>query len=94
MAGNVESSASGIDVFWSKYPPPTNNMATVGLPGMYAHTRVIVDVVSLVVPCSRAKRAMGYVGGPKIIVVHLMNNATVGCDGVTKSIQSVYVDTR
>jgi membrane protein implicated in regulation of membrane protease activity len=65
MAGNVESSASGIDVFWSKYPPPTNNMATVGLPG-----------------------------GPKIIVVHLMNNATVGCDGVTKSIQSVYVDTR
>lgn len=37
---------------------------------------------------------MGCVGGPKIIVVHLMNNATVGCDGVTKSIQSVYVDTR
>ncbi|ELR17541.1 uncharacterized protein ACA1_063050 [Acanthamoeba castellanii str. Neff] len=73
MAGNVESSASGIDVFWSKYPPPTNNMATVGLP---------------------AKQATCYVGGPKIIIVHLMNNATVGCDGVTKSIQSVYVDTR
>lgn len=53
-----------------------------------------VSVVSLAVSCSRAKQATCYVGGPKIIIVHLMNNATVGCDGVTKSIQSVYVDTR
>jgi hypothetical protein len=47
ISGNVESSASGIDVSWSKYPPPTNNMATVALPGK--SRRLVVQRSAL--PC-------------------------------------------